>query len=628
MPKFYHSIRFQITMSVIVASFTAMSLSFYVFRKDYSNQMIDSFRDDATHLNEAMENYLELVMQTKDVEEMKRIIRGMEERYDVERAFILATDGTIKISSNEDEIGDVISTEGQICIDCHQREPEEQIKTETVAYGNTIMRSINPIVNKPLCYGTECHPSTETITGMLMLDYSMEPVMNQISGNIRRMIFIFGGIAVVLISLFFLLLNKVIFGKLTNIVEIAKSVGKGDITQRIQAMGKNEISLLATSFNQVLQNLEESTEECKKSNDNLAHLINSIKDSILVVDREYRVVMANKAAVASINISMEEAKGLPCYQISSHHTGKPNDKCPNYYCPTARTFETHKLEKAHHTCLDENGETRHIEIYSSPLLYENGEVAQVVEVMRDITERKHLEAQLDHSEKLSSLGRIAAGIAHEINNPIAAIAACVEGLQRQLKNIEPEAEKSLEDLPQYLETIRQSAYRCEVITRKLLIFSRQTETIFELVNPNDVIEDVLDLVKHEAIWEHKNINPNLAEDIPRIQADKSQLSQVVLNLTHNALDAIDASGEVTITTRQATDAIEIIFEDTGCGIAKENLQKIFEPFFTTKPVGKGTGLGLSISEGIIRKHRGDITVSSEIGIGTTFRIVLPTNPPG
>ena len=622
--RFYHSIRFQIIMSVIIALFVVMSLSFYGFYLYHRRQTVKSFEDYTIHLNDAMEGALEISMQANDADAMNHMIQTLEDRHDIEAARLLTKDGVIKISSSQDEIGTEIPISEKSCQICHEREPGD--RTKTVEYnlpnGDLIMRSVNPIVNMPSCINEiGCHSTEERFSGMLMLDYSMQPVMSELSKGSRKIMLIVTGAGVGLFFLLYFLMNKVIFNKLTHIVEIARLVGKGDITQRIQSMGRNEISLLAASFNEVIQTLEESTKENKEARDYLTHLINSIEDEILVVDRQYRVVMANNAVVAGRNISREEAIGMPCQQLFSHvGTGR---KCPDDYCPAAETLATGKLSKVLHSHHDGNGKTKYVEIYSSPFLNEDGEVTQVIEVMRDITERKHLEAQLAYSEKLSSVGRIAAGMAHEINNPIAAIAVCAEGLQRRSKDWGLTAEDSVRDLPQYLETIRQSAYRCKAITQKMLTFSRQIEPSFGLINPNNVVEDVLALVEYEAESARKNINLDLAKDMPHIKADESQLSQVFLNLIHNGLDAIDASGEITITTRKASDAIEIIFEDKGCGIAKADLQNIFEPFFTTKPTGKGTGLGLPISESIVRRHGGTIEVSSEIGIGTTFRVVLP-----
>ncbi|MFC1718669.1 PAS domain-containing sensor histidine kinase [Candidatus Poribacteria bacterium] len=622
-PKFYNSIRFQIIMSVVIASLVLMSLSLLWVSYHYRSQMTNSFRDYAINLNDAMEGALEMSMQSHNIDDIYHMIQTLEEREDIEKARILTKDGKIVVSSSQDEIGRKFSMDDEACQVCHDQNLEERTRT-VIHYklnGDQVMRSVNPIANKPSCYiGSGCHSREEKLSGMLMLDYPMQPVMSKLSGNIKEVMLIFAAVGVAVFFLLYFLMNKVIFHKLAHIAEITRLVGKGDIDQRIEAMGDNEISQLAASCNDVIQTLEESTKENEERKNYLTHLINSIEDEIIVIDREYRVVMVNNAAVASRNILVEEAIGMPCYRVS--HPGSANE-CLDDSCPAKKTFDTGKLSKVLHSHYGEDGKARYMEIHSWPLLDEAGEVIQVIEVLRDITERKHLEAQVVYSEKLSSVGRIAAGMAHEIGNPLASIAACAEGLQRRSRDLGPEIAESIRDLPQYLETIKQSAYRCKEITQKILTISRQVEPSLRSVNPNDVLEDILDLVEYEVKSKQKSVSLNLAEQIPYIQADKSQLSQVFLNLIQNGLDAIDAFGEMTITTREISNAIEIIFEDNGCGISAEDLQNIFEPFFTTKPTGKGTGLGLPISESIIREHGGTITVSSDIGIGTTFRIVLP-----
>jgi len=624
-PKFYNSIRFQIIMSVVIASLVLMVLSFLWVSYYYHSQMVNSFRDYAINLNDAMEGALEGSMQAHNNDDINRMMQTLTERDDIERARLLTKDGRIFLSSSQDEVGTEFPMSDQGCQICHEHEPGERTKVvmHDLPNGDRIMRSINPIENKLSCYSTEgCHLEEPKLIGMLMLDYSMHSFMSELSENIKEIMLIFAAAGVAVFSLLYFLMNKVIFHKLAHIAEITGLVGKGDITQRIEAMGNNEISQLAASCNDVIQTLEESKKENEEQKNYLTHLINSIEDKIIVIDRQYRIVMANNAAIAGRDILMEEVIGMPCYRFSHFGAG---EKCPDNLCPAAETIVTGKLVKAVHSHDDGHGGTRHMEIHSSPFLGEDGEVTQIIEVMRDITAREYLEAQLAYTEKLSTVGRIAAGMAHEINNPIAAIAACAEGLQRRTKNLDPEIAESIQDLPQYLETIKQSAYRCKSITQKMLTLSRQVEPTFRLINPNDVIKDTIALVEYEAKSEQKKIELDLAADLPYIRADGSQLGQVFLNLVQNALDAIDTSEEIKITTRKNSHSVEIIFDDEGCGIARENLQNIFEPFFTTKPPGKGTGLGLSISEGIIRGHGGTLEVSSELGIGTTFRVVLPTD---
>ncbi len=626
-PKFYSSIRFQIIMSVVITSLIMMVLSFLWASYHYRNQMNKNFQQYKIHLSDALESALEMCMRTENTDDMKSVVQALAGRDDIEKASIFTKNGKVFISSAQNEI----PMSSEACQICHEYRMEKWTKAaknkEIVKHdlpnGNQVMRSINLIENKPSCYNAEgCHPKETGLLGMLMLDYSMQSFRSEVSRNVKQLMLVFAAVGIAVFFLLYFLMNKVIFNKLAHIVEITGLVGKGDITQRIEAMGDNEISQLAASFNTVIQTLEESTKENEEQKNYLTHLINSIEDEIVVVDRRHRITMINNAAIADRNITREEAVGMLCHQIAHLGTGRG---CPNTRCPATMTFATGKLYKVTHLHDDEEGGTKYMEIYSSPLLGEDGEVIQVIEVMRDITERQLLRTQLIHSEKLSLVGRIAAGMAHEINNPIASIAMCAESLKKQARDLESEGGESIRNLSKYLAIIEESAYRCKDITDKMLILSRQVESTFELVNPNDVIENTLDLAKHEAEEEQKNINLDLAEDMTCIQADRSQLNQVFLNLLLNGLDAIDASGEMTITTRKASDFVEIIFEDKGCGIAEENLQKIFEPFFTTKPIGKGTGLGLSISAGIIQEHGGTIGVSSELGIGTTFSVVLPTN---
>ena len=238
------------------------------------------------------------------------------------------------------------------------------------------------------------------------------------------------------------------------------------------------------------------------------------------------------------------------------------------------------------------------------------------------------QSQLVQAEKLSAIGRLSAGVAHEINNPMAVISTCVEGLQSQLITVD--TPETLKDLPEYLASIRDAAYRCKEITQKLLTFSRQTALKFTATDVNHLIQEIVSLVGYEAEQAHKQVVLNFEPDLPVIQADRDQLGQAFLNFTLNALDAMSADNRLEICTNSAPDeaSIEICFQDTGSGIPTDVLNKIFEPFYTTKGTGRGTGLGLAICQGIIEAHFGRIQVESRIGVGTQFHIHLPIQEKG
>ena len=219
------------------------------------------------------------------------------------------------------------------------------------------------------------------------------------------------------------------------------------------------------------------------------------------------------------------------------------------------------------------------------------------------------------SERLAMIGRLAAGVAHEINNPLTGVLT-FSHLLREKENLD---EQDKEDL----DLIINEATRAGEIVRGLLDFARERAVEKELLDVNDVAQQAIRLLGNRKAFQQVVVSEDLASNLPRIDGDMNQLQQVLLNLSFNACAAMPNGGVLTIGTSLRDGRVCVRVADTGCGIKKEYLDQIFEPFFSTKPVGKGTGLGLSISYGIIQQHGGDLKVESEEGKGTTFTIILP-----
>jgi two-component system NtrC family sensor kinase len=229
------------------------------------------------------------------------------------------------------------------------------------------------------------------------------------------------------------------------------------------------------------------------------------------------------------------------------------------------------------------------------------------------------------SSKMAALGKMAAGIAHEINNPLAVIGEKA-GWMKDLMAMEDVAKsENFQELMDAVNKIEFHVVRAKTVTHRLLGFARRMEPMEERVNINDILDESIDFLENDARYRNIDIQTNYTPDLPLTTTDQAQLQQVFLNIINNAIDAIGKDGEITINTRSINqnNRIAIEISDTGPGIPKEVLQKIFDPFFTTKEVGKGTGLGLSISYSIIEKLGGRIMVASEEGAGTTFTIYLP-----
>jgi signal transduction histidine kinase len=256
---------------------------------------------------------------------------------------------------------------------------------------------------------------------------------------------------------------------------------------------------------------------------------------------------------------------------------------------------------------------------------DNAEVTHVITVGEDITEQKKMNEAIIHAEKLASIGRLAAGVVHEINNPLATIAACSEALVTRvedLDNIELH-----QDFGEYLQIIRDEAFRCKTITNSLLEFSHQRQADKLGGDINHILEQTLQLIKHHPKLGTMRVVKEFIEPLPLVYVNEGQMKQVFIALMTNAFDAMEESGSLTIRA-QANESepermVSIEFIDTGCGIPAQHLQKIFDPFFTTKPLGRGTGLGLSVCYGIISEHGGRIEVDSTEGMGTTFRVLIP-----
>lgn len=246
-------------------------------------------------------------------------------------------------------------------------------------------------------------------------------------------------------------------------------------------------------------------------------------------------------------------------------------------------------------------------------------------IARVTSEKDMMNQQIIETGKLASIGELAAGIAHEINNPVA-IMVEEAGWIQDLLSEGIDKEGNLEEFTRALKQIENQGRRCKEITHKLLSFARKTDSRIQAVQLNDLIAEVVDLSSQKSRYANVEVHTNFDSDLPDIQASTTEMQQVLLNLVNNALDAMEKKGgRLDIATESRGDQIAVTVEDTGPGIPASNLARLFDPFFTTKPVGKGTGLGLSICYGIIHKMGGKIEVESTVGVGTTFRIILPIN---
>jgi two-component system, NtrC family, sensor kinase len=262
-------------------------------------------------------------------------------------------------------------------------------------------------------------------------------------------------------------------------------------------------------------------------------------------------------------------------------------------------------------------------VTTSPLEGDAAGAGGVVATFKDVSEQREHQERLQQASRLADVGQLAAGVAHEINTPLASIALRAEALLRQVDDPGLAAQPAFEKFPRYLRAVDEEIFRCKKIIGALLDFSRSRPPEVRSTDLNALCENAADLLGHQMRLKQVRLDLRLEPDLPRLQADEGQLRQVLVALLMNALDASTASGAVRVETAREGDAVRLLVADDGAGISPENLDKVFTPFFTTKPPGRGTGLGLAVCHGVVTAHGGKIELTSEVGRGTRVSVLLP-----
>ena len=365
--------------------------------------------------------------------------------------------------------------------------------------------------------------------------------------------------------------------------------------------------------------VERRTAESEAQKRFIEAIVDSLPLSLYAIDREYRVAAWNRnRELGELGIPRGSVLGKNVFDVL---TRQPRDVLEEEF---ARVFESGEIERIEQETPSPKGDIRHWVISKIPMWADTtGQVSHVITVGEDVTDRVEANRAVARAEKLAAVGRLAAGVVHEINNPLATISACAESLEARVNEGSFDGSPALDDLREYLGLIRSEAFRCKSITMGLLDFSRTRTSQRVIINLADVISSAGRLLSHQKRSPAVEFELDIAPDLHPVSGDPGQLQQAVIALATNAFDAMGDSGSLSIVARNSADHVTIEVSDTGVGIPAENLAKIFEPFFTTKEIGRGTGLGLAVCYGILTEHGGALDVQSTVGTGTTFTISLP-----
>ena len=373
---------------------------------------------------------------------------------------------------------------------------------------------------------------------------------------------------------------------------------------------------------QTIEALKDANAQSAQRRREIAAILDGITDVMMVLTPDLRILSVNHVFRQVFPDPAPEGKF--CYEIFRGE----DHPCPE--CPANKSFATGDI--CRETAIFKiGGKNIQFEMVASPIHHPDDPEQHILVFKRDVTREKEYQAKFYQAEKMATIGMLATGVAHEVNNPLTAIFGFAEGLRRRLPALREKVEpRVVEDVEDYVGTILQECRRCQDIVTTLLTFSRHKTVSFSPVSLNAVVEDTLKLLRSHLKQRSQakiTVRTELSEDLPPVSGDEHQIKQVMLNLLVNAMDAIAGPGRIVITTFQSSSgAVCLSVADSGCGVKPEHMDKLFEPFFTTKRAGKGIGIGLSTCMSIVAKHQGEITVQSEPDQGATFTVKFPLNP--
>lgn len=376
---------------------------------------------------------------------------------------------------------------------------------------------------------------------------------------------------------------------------------------------------------ELTREVERRTSEAERERRFTEAIIDSLPMSLYAIDREYRIVAWNRnREMGGQGVPRGRALGRNVFDVL---TRQPRPVLEEEF---ERVYSTGEIERIEQESTDPAGATKHWLVSKIPMRTDDGQTpSHVITVGEDVTDRVEANRAVARAEKLAAVGRLAAGVVHEINNPLATIAACAEALESRVVEGSFGDSPETEDLREYLGLIRSEAFRCKTITNGLLDFSRKRTGEFAPFAIADVLHSAARLIHHQSRGAAIEIEIDADENLPLVSGDEGQLQQAIIALATNAIDAMTGGGTLSFATSLEAGGdgqrahLCVAVSDTGAGIPAENLPKIFEPFFTTKAVGQGTGLGLAVCYGIVTDHGGTLEVESTPGRGTTFTIRLP-----
>lgn len=588
------------------AGLLASSLVFLLlFLALYRTEIASERAAAAAQVNQLLQTSLENAMLKRDLQGLKLIVQRLGEQPGIRAVAITNPAGQIRFASDPRLLGQ------QRAIGADLQVATTQFTVD--AQGKQLLRSINPVANRAPC--KECHgEATERpINGILFVDYDAAPILHK--ARMTTLLLMGSGAIIVLLNIGggWWFINRYVIRPVDQLATASQAIAGGDLEHRAVPRGNDELAQLGHAFNGMADQLKERIDDSEYQRDYLQALIDAIPDGVRVITPDFRIVLTNQAYRRQMRLAADDdGVGDTCHRIS-HRSDTP---CPTTLttCPVHEITTHGDPVQALHRHYDSNGQVSDVEIYAAPMTITLAGHAQtlIVESIRDLSKQ----IDYSHEQKLSELGKLATGVAHEIHNPLASVRLALHSLRRRVTDDDNE-------VTEYLELVDREVDKCVEATERLLRLGMSPSQTPELVEVERVVEDTLSLLRWEAEAQHITLTTELDSGL-RVMASDSEMRMVILNLVQNAFHAMPQGGDLKVTSKAVASSIWISVCDTGIGIEPDRLPHIFDPYYSRRADGaNGTGLGLSIVRAIVENYAGTIAVKSTPGMGSVLSVSLP-----
>lgn len=562
-------------------------------------------RAASTAVNLLLQSSLENAMLKQDLDGLRNIINKLAEQENIRAVFIANPAREIRFSSQKELLNQRIEWKD------HRIPHQVDTFFWTMPNGEEILRSVNPVHNKAEC--TICHGEIvdNPINGVLFVDYAADPLRQKAFSD--GLLFIIAVIGMILCMAVMLwgFMQRFVVHPLNIMIKNVKALADGQLSTRVTIQSQNELGDLAKGFNNMAAALQTQMQHIRNKEDFLQALIDAIPDGLRVINpHNYQIVMFNQAFAHQIG----QTTHVHCYESYQRTTpcSPTLTTCPVHEFRTAR--KPIKMLTNH---IHADGSHREVEVFAAPMqaIINEQPTDFIVESVRDL--RKTL--TYSHAQKLAEIGQLAAGVAHEIHNPLSSVRLALHSL---LKSLRSESVPPLH-IENYLKLVDGEIDKCIAVTHRLLKLSSPTGER-QLVDLDIATQETLSLLQYESDNRKITIHFESQPGSHRVLAQEHDIRMVILNLVQNAFHAMPNGGDLKVSIYQLSNQLCLKVEDTGCGIPEENLKKIFDPFFSHRADGvQGTGLGLSICKNLIEQYGGQLSVTSKVNQGSCFTIQLP-----